>query len=104
MLNALLAQDALNATDRIAFAIKERANAFEQVDVVGTVEAPPAAALHRLDLAESGFPKSQHMLGNIELLSHLADRSKSFRRLIQHRLPQSLSPVESPSSIGKKVR
>src|SRR5205823_830942 len=87
--NALLAQDALDAADGVAFAIEQRANALEEINIIGTIETPAAAALHRLHLGETRFPESQDVLGNIELRSDFADRPESLWRLLQHASPPS---------------
>ena len=86
---AFLAQDALDAADRIAFAIEERADAFEKIDIAGPVIAPPAAALQRLDLGKTRFPEAQHVLREVQVFRNLADRPKCFRRLVQHQSPPS---------------
>ena len=80
--SALLAQDALHAADGVALAVQEMANAAQKIDVVGTIIAPPAAALHRLDVAETAFPKSQHVLRQIEFVCHFTDAAKCVRRLV----------------------
>ena len=54
----LLAQDALHAADGVALAVEQMADAAQQIDIVGTVIAPPAAALHRLDFAETASPRT----------------------------------------------
>ena len=79
---ALLAQDALHAADGVALAIEEMADAAQKIEIVGTIIAPPAAALHRLDIAETAFPKSQHVLRQIELVRHFTDAAKCVRRLV----------------------
>src|SRR5262245_51006521 len=38
--DALLAQNALDAADGVALAIEQRANAFEEIDIIGTIKAP----------------------------------------------------------------
>src|SRR5262249_23655500 len=73
--DAVLLQDALHPADGIALAVEKPADALEQVDVVGAVIAPPPAPLHRLDLREARLPEPQHMLGNVEVASDLADGS-----------------------------
>jgi hypothetical protein len=42
--------------------------AGEEREIVGAVIAPPAATFQRLDLVKAGFPKAQHVLGQIQLL------------------------------------
>jgi hypothetical protein len=56
---AVLLEQFLHALDRVALIIKQDADALEQFDVVGPVVAAPAAALHRFDLGEAGFPEPQ---------------------------------------------
>jgi hypothetical protein len=75
--NAPILQDALDALDGVALAIKVVANAFEEIDVVGPIIAATAAALQRLHLREPRFPKTKHVLRDVEILGHLADGSES---------------------------
>src|SRR3974377_159407 len=49
---ALLAQDALDASNRVTFAIEEMTNAAQEIDVLGAVIAPAPSPLHRPDLME----------------------------------------------------
>src|SRR5438128_2285220 len=49
-LDAVVLEDALHAADRITLAVEQMANAAQQIDIVGTIIASAAAALHRLDL------------------------------------------------------
>ena len=88
--DALLAQDALHAADGVALAVEQMADAAQQIDVVGPVIAPPAAALHRLDVAEAAFPETQHVLRQIEFVRHFADGAKCVRRLVIQSAPLSL--------------
>jgi len=83
-LRTILLQDALHALDRIAFAIEEMADAFEQIDIVGAVIAPSTAALERPNLPEPCFPKPQDVLRNIEVLGDFADRSEGVGALVHH--------------------
>ena len=71
---ALLLEDALHALDGVALAVEEMADAAQQIDIVGPVVAPAAAALHRLDLREPRLPEAQHMLRQIEVVRDFADR------------------------------
>ena len=80
--SALLAQDALHAADGVALAVQEMANAAQKIDIVGTIIAPPAAALHRLDVVETAFPESQHVLRQIKFVRHFTDAAKCVRRLV----------------------
>src|SRR3954470_23570825 len=59
---ALGLEDPLHAADRVALAVEEMADALEEIDVVGTVVAPPAAALQGPDLRKARLPEPQHML------------------------------------------
>ena len=79
---ALLAQNALHATDGVALAVEQVTNAAQQIHIVGTVIAPAAAALHRLDFAETAFPKPQHVLRQIEFVRDFTDGAKCVRRLV----------------------
>src|SRR4051794_17548433 len=86
-LDAVLFQDPLHAADGVALAVQQAADALEQIDVVGAVIAPPAAALHRLDLGEPRLPKTQNVLWDIEIVSDLADGTERIRRLVQMPAP-----------------
>src|ERR1700755_1056803 len=81
--DAVLFEDPLHPADGVALAVEQAADALEQVDVVGAVIAAAAAALHRLDLGESGLPEPQHVLRNVEFLRYFADGSERIRRLVQ---------------------
>ncbi len=74
--DTLLFQNALHTFDRVSLIIKQMANTFEQINIIGTIVATTAAPLHRLDLGEAGFPKAQHMLRQVEILRNFADRPK----------------------------
>ena len=86
-LDAVILQDALRAADRVALAVEQMADAAQQIDVVGPVIAAAAAALHRLDLLEAGFPEAQHVLRQVEIVRDFADRPECVGRLFHHRLP-----------------
>src|SRR5258708_6689483 len=86
-LDAVLLQDALHPAD-----------ALEQIEAVRAVVAASAAPLHRLDLGEARLPKPQHMLGNVELFSDLADGSECIRRLVQ--MPASLRSGPAQSALS----
>lgn len=81
MSDALLAQNALNTLDGVAFFIEQMSDALQQCDVGRTIITTSAGALHRLDLAEPGFPKSQHVLRQIQRVGGFADRAESIRTL-----------------------
>jgi hypothetical protein len=66
-----LLEQFLDALDRVALIIKQRANSLEQFDVVRPIVAAAAAALHRFDLGEAGFPEPQDMLWKIEIIGDL---------------------------------
>ena len=85
--DALLAQDSLHAADGVALAVKQMADAAQQIDVVGPVIAPAAAALHRLDVAKARLPEAQHVLGQIELVRRFTDGAKCVRRLVVQSSP-----------------
>jgi hypothetical protein len=55
------------------------ADAAQQIDVVRAIVTPAAAALQRADLRETGFPETQDMLRQIEVVRDLADRAKGIR-------------------------
>ena len=55
---------------------------LQQVDVVGPVVAPAAAALQRLDLGEAGLPEAQHVLRQVEVVGDLADGAEGVRALV----------------------
>src|SRR5665213_795909 len=78
----LLAQNPLHATDRVAFAVQQMANAAQEIDVVRTVIAPAAAAFHRFDFGKPAFPEAQHVLRQVEVVGDLADGTKCIRRLV----------------------
>jgi hypothetical protein len=58
-------------------------DALEQIDVIGPVIPPAAAALHRFDLREPCFPETQDMLGQIEVVCDLTYRPKCVRAFFQ---------------------
>src|SRR5262249_12148714 len=64
---ALLPQDALDAADGVALAIKQMTDAAQKIDVLGAIEASASASLHWPDLVKATFPESQHVLGHGEL-------------------------------------
>ena len=78
---ALIAQNALHTADRVTLPVEKLLDAAQQLDIVGTIVAPAAAALHRADLREARFPEAQHMLRQFEIAGDLADSAKSFRSL-----------------------
>ena len=75
---AAFLQHLLHALDGEPIAIEQRANAFQQVNIVGTVIAAAASALDRLDLGEAAFPEAQHMLRHVQFVRDLADRAEGF--------------------------
>lgn len=81
----LLLQDPLHALDRVALAVEEMANAAQKVDIVRTIIAPAAAAFQRADLSKSGFPETQDVLRQIEVVGDLADRAEGVRAFFDRR-------------------
>ena len=55
---------------------------LEQVDVVGAIVAPPAAALQRLDVGKAGLPEAQHVLRQVEVFGDLADGAECVGALV----------------------
>src|SRR5262245_10460625 len=98
--HALLAQQTLHAADGVALAIKQMANSAQQVDVVGTVVTPPAAALHRPDLAETALPEPQHVLRDVELLRHFADGPECVRCFLHRRAAPPVGLLLLSAGIG----
>src|SRR6185503_19920470 len=72
-LDAVVLEDPLRTADRIALAVEQMADAAQEVDIVGAVIAPAAAALQRPDLLEAGFPESQHVLRQVEIVRDFTD-------------------------------
>jgi hypothetical protein len=52
------------------------ADAAQEIDIIRPVIASAAAALERADLREPGFPETQDVLRQIEIVCDLADRAK----------------------------
>src|SRR5215471_8427481 len=84
--DALLAQDALHTPDSIAVAIQQMPDAAQKINILRTIIASTAAALHWPDMRETTLPKPQHVLRQVEFVCDLADRTKCVRRLVQSRL------------------
>src|SRR6185437_15261290 len=78
--HALLAQNFLHALDGVAVAVQQRANAAQQIDIVGPVIAPPARALQRTDLRKARLPEAQHVLRHIQFSRDFADGAERLRR------------------------
>ena len=91
--DALLAQDALHAADRVALAVQQMLDAAQQLGVFRTVIPPSAAALHRFDLAEARLPEPQNVLRQVEFVRDFADGTECVRRLAVQSRPL-LSGVE----------
>ena len=91
--DAVFLEDALHPADGVALAVQQAADAPEQVDIIGAVVAPAAAALHRLDLGEPRLPEPQDVLGNVEIVGDLADGSERIRRLVQMPAPVMVAPL-----------
>ena len=83
MAKPTLLQDLLNTLDGEAIMIKQSTDAFEQIDIFGPVITPAASALDRLDLCETAFPETQHMLRHVEFTRDFTDGAESFRRLVR---------------------
>ncbi len=79
MANALIFQDFLRTLDREAVLVEQPTYAAKQVDILWTIETPPACPLDGLDLMETCFPKAQDMLRQGEFVRHFADRAESIR-------------------------
>jgi len=94
--HALFAQDLLHALDGVAFEIEERADAAQEIDVFGPVEAPAARTLDRPDMGEARLPEAQHVLWYVERVGHFADRAERFRRF--HAQRGGLRHAHSPAS------
>src|SRR3569832_148420 len=71
-LDPVVLQDALRTPDRVTLAVEEMADAAQQINVVGTVVAAPAAALQLLDLLETRFPETQHVLRQVEFVRNFS--------------------------------
>src|SRR5437773_6186087 len=80
LLQCAFAHQPLHTLDRIPLVIEQAANLAQQFHVLRPIIAPPAAPLQRPDLGELGFPETQDMLGNLELVGHLADGAKGAGR------------------------
>src|SRR5215212_8765916 len=80
--NALCFENSLHAADREALAVEQMPDPLEEIDIVGAVIAPPAAALERLDLGEPRLPEPQDVLGNVEVLRDLGDRAERVWALV----------------------
>src|SRR5256886_12068836 len=84
-MHALLAPKPLNAADSIALAIAEMADSAQEIEVLRPVIAAATAARHRPDLMEAAFPEPPHVLRQLELLRHFADRPECARWLLDPR-------------------
>lgn len=82
---SLLLQDPLHALDRVALAVEEMANAAQEVDIVWAIIASATTALQRPDLREPGFPETQDVLRQIEVVGDLADRAEGVRAFFDRR-------------------
>jgi hypothetical protein len=77
--NPLLFQDSLHTLDGVAFAVEQVTDAPQQIDILGPVEPAASGPFDRPDLREAGFPEAQDVLGQREILGHLADGAKGVR-------------------------
>ena len=75
-----LAQQLLDAADRIAVLVEQAVDALGQRDVVGPVIAAVAGALQRPQLREARLPIAQDMLRDAEVGGKLADRPEGAGR------------------------
>ena len=94
------AQQLLGASDGVALLVEEGADLAQDLDVLGAVVAPTAAALQRPDLRELALPEAQHVLRHVEIVRHLADRPEG-RRGLGWREERSPRP---PSCAGRHRR
>ena len=60
-------------------------DAAQQVDIVGTIITATAAALQRADLGEAGFPETQDVLRQVEVVGDLADGAEGVRAFVDRR-------------------
>jgi hypothetical protein len=81
MTEAPFFQHLLHAANGEAIGLKQAANTTQQIYIFGTIKAPAAGPLHRLDLGETAFPEAQNMLRHIKLQGDFADGAKGVRRL-----------------------
>src|SRR5262249_3840025 len=84
--DALLAQDALHPANGVAVRVKQPPDAAQKINILRTIIAPAAAALHRPDMRETTLPEPQHMLWQIKFVCDLADGAECVGRLVQSRL------------------
>src|SRR5215217_722380 len=75
-------------------------NTPQEVDVIGSVIAPSAGALHRLNLRETAFPETQHVLRNVQILGDFTDGAERVRRLVQFLAPYPSSSCSSTTLSG----
>jgi hypothetical protein len=99
--DALVLEDALHAADGVALAVEQVANAAQKIDVLRAVVTPPAAALHRLDLGKSRFPKPQHVLRQVQIVRDFADSPKCVGCLLH--AAYSPAPRNSPTCARRRV-
>src|SRR5262245_2951497 len=82
-LEGAVAHQLLHALDGVALAVKKLADDLQQGDILRPVIAPAAAPLQGADLAEPGLPETEHVLGHVQLLRHLADGAEGGGRFFQ---------------------
>src|SRR5690606_8689456 len=87
---AIHLEQLLHALDRISVIVEQMPDALQEIDVLGAVIAPSAAALHRLDLRETSLPETQHMLRQVEIVGNFADGAESVRALFHSTLDERL--------------
>jgi len=80
-------RELLNLGDRTALYVEQVAKRSQQNELFRAVEAPTAAAAHRLYDTEFGLPEPQHMSRLVELRGRLRDRPERLRRLVDQSHP-----------------
>ena len=89
-----LTQQTLDAPDRIAFLVEQSADLAEKFHILRAIVAPSPAPFQRSDLRKLGFPEPQDVLGHIEVVGDLADRSKRGSRLHRRTFGNILSGIK----------
>src|SRR5258707_3622687 len=73
MAKPALLQNLLHALDGETIAVEQRADALEQVDILGPVIAASARPLDGAYLRETAFPETQHMLWHVKFNGNFPD-------------------------------
>src|SRR5437899_4709721 len=71
-------QELTGARNGETFLIKKLLNSQNILNVLAAIHPLPSAAFHGLELGELGFPKAQHVGGQVTEASHFADTEISF--------------------------